>query len=186
LSPEAVALDHSFATNAPIPEKLAIVMGRETDGCTAEILAAADKRVYIPLYGFTESLNMSVAAAMLIQWVMLRCPESRGDIPTEEKQQIREKWLSTLAKSDSKRETYAKYANIDIEMLDDLRRSEKEAFITNKVKRKLDDQRAKATTKSAGVNAALAANDAMDTDSASTEAVGDLPESDAKRAKTNE
>ena len=30
------------------------------------MLAAADRRVFLPMYGFTESFNVSVAAAVLI------------------------------------------------------------------------------------------------------------------------
>ena len=44
----------------------AIVLGNEHRGCSAEMLAAADARVVIPMLGFVESLNVSVAAAVLL------------------------------------------------------------------------------------------------------------------------
>ncbi len=44
----------------------AIVLGNEHRGCSAEMLAAADVRVAIPMLGFVESLNVSVAAAVLL------------------------------------------------------------------------------------------------------------------------
>ena len=37
--------------NNIIPDKLAVVFGTEAVGCTAEILNASDKRVYLPLRG---------------------------------------------------------------------------------------------------------------------------------------
>jgi hypothetical protein len=39
---------------ADFPKRLAIVIGRESDGVSAEMLDAADKRVFIPMFGFTE------------------------------------------------------------------------------------------------------------------------------------
>lgn len=44
----------------------AIVLGNEHRGCSAEMLEAADARVAIPMLGFVESLNVSVAAAVLL------------------------------------------------------------------------------------------------------------------------
>ena len=44
----------------------AILMGQERDGLTADALAAADERVRIPMYGMVASLNVSVAAAVLL------------------------------------------------------------------------------------------------------------------------
>eukprot|EP00978_Attheya_sp_CCMP212_P006726 scaffold15599_cov54-Attheya_sp.AAC.4 len=49
-----------------IPPKLAIVFGTEAVGCTSEMLNAADKRVYLPLRGFADSLNLSVATALVV------------------------------------------------------------------------------------------------------------------------
>jgi len=49
-----------------VPEKLAIAFGTESVGCTEELLQAADVRVYLPLRGFADSLNLSVAAALVL------------------------------------------------------------------------------------------------------------------------
>ena len=49
-----------------VPEKLAIAFGTESVGCTEELLQAADLRVYLPLRGFADSLNLSVAAALVL------------------------------------------------------------------------------------------------------------------------
>ena len=52
---------------ACLPRRLAVVMGSEGDGVSAAFLAQADKRVYLPMRGFTESYNLSVASALVLQ-----------------------------------------------------------------------------------------------------------------------
>lgn len=47
-------------------EKVALVMGNEGAGIAAEILELADQRVMIPIYGQAESLNVSIAAGILM------------------------------------------------------------------------------------------------------------------------
>jgi tRNA G18 (ribose-2'-O)-methylase SpoU len=56
----------SSAGGLMVPEKLAIAFGTESVGCTEELLQAADARVYLPLRGFADSLNLSVAAALVL------------------------------------------------------------------------------------------------------------------------
>ena len=45
------------------------------DGVSEEMLEAADRRVYLPMYGFTDSFNLSVAMALLVQRLFYLCPE---------------------------------------------------------------------------------------------------------------
>lgn len=45
----------------------ALFFGTEKEGLSPKVLAEADGAVYIPMYGFTKSLNVSVAAAILLQ-----------------------------------------------------------------------------------------------------------------------
>lgn len=58
-----------------IPPKLAIVIGRESDGVSQEMLREADKRIFLPMYGFTESFNLSVATALVLSRLFDHCPE---------------------------------------------------------------------------------------------------------------
>ncbi|BEU87877.1 RNA methyltransferase [Selenomonas sp. TAMA-11512] len=44
---------------------LALVLGNEGAGVSAELTAAADEKIYIPIYGKAESLNVAAAAAIL-------------------------------------------------------------------------------------------------------------------------
>mmetsp|Transcript_19147 Transcript_19147/g.21331 ORF Transcript_19147/g.21331 Transcript_19147/m.21331 type:complete len:390 (-) Transcript_19147:39-1208(-) len=95
LSQESVRLD---SPDIVIPEKLAIVFGTEATGVSEMMLNAADKRVYLPLYGFSESLNLSVAAALVLQKLFQLCPEARGNLTDAEKQEIRSGWYEKLSK----------------------------------------------------------------------------------------
>lgn len=45
----------------------AIAVGNEHDGLSAELLAAADEIVTIPMRGMVQSLNVSVAAAVILE-----------------------------------------------------------------------------------------------------------------------
>ncbi len=141
LSPESVALDSAFPT--PLPRKLAVVFGRETDGCSEQILKEAERRIYIPLFGFSESLNLSVAAGMVMQHLFLLCPEARGDLSIEEKAMLRSDWYVKLTKGkEHKLAKYQRYLDNPPAPLEDLRRDDKEIFIKPKVKRKMEQIRA--------------------------------------------
>ncbi|HNT50602.1 MAG TPA: RNA methyltransferase, partial [Cyclobacteriaceae bacterium] len=59
-----------------IDKKLAIVMGNELHGTSAYALTHADEKVHIPMYGFTESLNISVSAALCLQAIIPRVRQS--------------------------------------------------------------------------------------------------------------
>ncbi len=82
---------------APLPEKLALVFGREVDGVSAEAIAAAERRLYLPLAGFTESFNLSVSAALLLQRLFDACPEMRGDLSEAQRAALRAVWYPKLA-----------------------------------------------------------------------------------------
>jgi len=58
-----------FLSDFDITQKAAFFFGTETDGLSDAVLAMADESVKIPMYGFTESLNISVSAAILLQYV---------------------------------------------------------------------------------------------------------------------
>ncbi|WP_445382452.1 TrmH family RNA methyltransferase [Robiginitalea sp. IMCC43444] len=58
--------------NIPLGRPLALFFGTEKEGLSQEILSCADMRLKIPMYGFSESLNISVAAAIIIQQLSSR------------------------------------------------------------------------------------------------------------------
>ena len=51
----------------PIEEPIALMFGTERRGLTESILANADYHLTIPMYGFTESFNLSVSVAIILQ-----------------------------------------------------------------------------------------------------------------------
>jgi tRNA (guanosine-2'-O-)-methyltransferase len=62
----AVSPEHN-ATMLPdynLTEPVALVFGTEKEGVTDEILNFADETLAVPMYGFTKSFNVSVAAAI--------------------------------------------------------------------------------------------------------------------------
>jgi tRNA G18 (ribose-2'-O)-methylase SpoU len=56
---ECLTVDDKFGARLEVPERVAIVFGSEAVGVSDAMLAAADKRVYLPLHGFADSLNLS-------------------------------------------------------------------------------------------------------------------------------
>jgi tRNA (guanosine-2'-O-)-methyltransferase len=48
-------------------ERLCLVVGNETDGISQALTSAANASVRVPMRGFVESLNLSVAAALLLR-----------------------------------------------------------------------------------------------------------------------
>ncbi len=53
-------------TQLPLDKKTALVLGNEGDGLSEAALEHADAFVKIPMYGFTESYNLSVSAAICV------------------------------------------------------------------------------------------------------------------------
>ena len=63
----ATALQNAETYNQlAIPEKVAIILGNEGAGIEEALLQAADQLVNIPIYGKAESLNVAIAAAILM------------------------------------------------------------------------------------------------------------------------
>ncbi len=55
-----------FDRDDPIPARTALCLGNEGSGVSEPVLAAADRRVALPMAGRAESLNVSVAGAVLM------------------------------------------------------------------------------------------------------------------------
>lgn len=66
----------------------ALVFGNERDGVSPELLARADERVVIPMAGFAQSFNISVAAALCLYHIRearTRQLGAHGDLSAEER-----------------------------------------------------------------------------------------------------
>ncbi|MFC6876668.1 TrmH family RNA methyltransferase [Flavobacterium myungsuense] len=79
--------------NFDISKPSALFFGTERDGLSEEILKRADGFLKIPMVGFTESLNISVSAAIIIQNLTNRLRNSTVDWHLSEKE-VLEKRLS--------------------------------------------------------------------------------------------
>lgn len=55
-----------------VHKKSALFFGTEKEGISESILAEADCSLTIPMYGFTESLNISVSAAIILQTLVTK------------------------------------------------------------------------------------------------------------------
>ena len=62
----------------PVDEKLAIVFGTEKEGLSETALEHADGFMRIPMYGFTESFNISVSAALSLYELTKRIREDES------------------------------------------------------------------------------------------------------------
>ncbi|WP_339634860.1 RNA methyltransferase [Bizionia echini] len=84
-----------------VTKKSCFFFGRETEGLSQDVLDAADGYLKIPMAGFTESLNISVSAAIILQHVTTKLKQT--DIPWEltenDKLDKRLDWIKKTIKS---------------------------------------------------------------------------------------
>jgi tRNA (guanosine-2'-O-)-methyltransferase len=94
-SPDCISLNE-----IPVQEKLAIVMGNELKGTSGYALNHADEKVRIPMVGFTESLNISVSAAICLNTLLTKVRDSKMNwsLSAEERSEIRLTWYRKAVK----------------------------------------------------------------------------------------
>jgi tRNA (guanosine-2'-O-)-methyltransferase len=100
-----------FVGDFDVTKKTAFVFGVEKEGVSDMMLEQADGHLKVPMYGFTESLNVSVAAAIVLQDVSTRVRNSdvAWEITAEEHEDIYLTWLQKSIKSiDSIMDRYKK------------------------------------------------------------------------------
>ncbi|OQX76833.1 MAG: rRNA methyltransferase [Bacteroidetes bacterium 4484_276] len=79
---------------------VALVFGTEMRGLTGNALTLADEFVKIPMYGFTESFNISVSAGISLFYLTEKLRNSAIDwqIPEDEKIEIKLNWARQVIK----------------------------------------------------------------------------------------
>jgi tRNA (guanosine-2'-O-)-methyltransferase len=96
---------HLDATSKPISDidfskPTALVLGNEKDGVSPEMVAAADHRVLLPMVGFVQSYNISVAGALSFYHIFMdrmRRLGKSGDVTPEQIRRLQaEYYLRTL------------------------------------------------------------------------------------------
>jgi len=86
-----------------VAQPFALVFGTEKEGISNEVNQLADEFVRIPMYGFTESYNISVSAALCLYELSQKIRQQKIDfqLKPDEQQAILYKWLcSSIEKSD--------------------------------------------------------------------------------------
>ncbi|MCD1118451.1 TrmH family RNA methyltransferase [Chryseobacterium turcicum] len=84
-----------------ITEPIALVFGTEMEGVSQEILDFADETLAIPMYGFTRSFNVSVAASICMYELKQKLIKSNIDYKLNEEKLLRMKirWAVNSIKS---------------------------------------------------------------------------------------
>jgi len=82
-------------------QKIALIFGAEVRGCSEETLKLADKRMKIPMYGFTESFNISVSVSLCLQHLTYKMRNSAVNwrMTQEQKNETLLQWLRNSIKS---------------------------------------------------------------------------------------
>jgi tRNA (guanosine-2'-O-)-methyltransferase len=94
-SPDGVSI-----YDVDVNDKIALVMGNELRGTSERALSHADLKVKIPMYGFTESMNISVSAAVCLNTLIPKVHQSNApwQLTVDEMADIRLRWLRKMMK----------------------------------------------------------------------------------------
>jgi tRNA (guanosine-2'-O-)-methyltransferase len=84
-----------------VKEKAAFFFGVEKDGLSETVMSRADEFLKIPMFGFTESFNISVAAALILYEtsIKLRKSDFNWGLQDKEKQELYKLWLEKTIRS---------------------------------------------------------------------------------------
>ena len=93
--------DSLYINELPVEDKTAFLFGTELTGLSEEAIQLCDKTVKIPMYGFTESFNISNSAAIILSAFVERLRKSATDWHLSEKEydEIYLEWLCKSVRS---------------------------------------------------------------------------------------
>lgn len=80
-----------------VARPIAVVFGNEHAGLTEAAIAACDGEVGVPMYGFTESFNLSVTVALAMSRVAARrraAIGALGDLDEPHRRELRARWFA--------------------------------------------------------------------------------------------
>ena len=85
----------------PIDSPIALVFGTEKNGISKEVVDMTDEFVKVPMYGFTESFNISVSAALALNVLRERLEKSVVDWRLKKGEQtlLKIKWCKKILRS---------------------------------------------------------------------------------------
>lgn len=81
--------------------KVALFFGTEQTGLSSEVIQHADEFLKIPMYGFTESFNISVSAGIILHDLSLKLRQSDIDwhLSEEEQEVLKTDWVKITLKT---------------------------------------------------------------------------------------
>lgn len=93
--------DSCYLDDFELDGKTALFFGTEKDGLSPEVIDNADGYLKVPMVGFTESLNISVSAAIILQSLTnkLKRSDLNWELTDEEKQEKQLDWTKKSIKS---------------------------------------------------------------------------------------
>ena len=82
-------------------EKTALLFGTELEGLSRDFTREADEMIKIPMFGFTESFNISVSAGIILHQLLQKVRNSNitWKLPPEEADEILLNWLKESVKN---------------------------------------------------------------------------------------
>jgi tRNA (guanosine-2'-O-)-methyltransferase len=91
-----------------LSKPIALVFGTERKGISEEVEKMADTFVKIPMYGFTESFNISVSVAIILNTLRQRLEQSSYNwkLTSEEQTALKIKWCRKILNSGDKLEKH--------------------------------------------------------------------------------
>jgi tRNA (guanosine-2'-O-)-methyltransferase len=91
--PDATVSIEDVAVDSP----LAVIFGNEHDGVSPAAIAACDASITVPMFGFTESYNLSVTVGLAMSRLAQRRRaylNAPGDLPDERRARLRARWFA--------------------------------------------------------------------------------------------
>jgi len=81
-----------------LTQPIALFFGAEKHGISEELLHGADELLHIPMHGFTESFNLSVSTALVLNALRTRLEESSIDwlLPAEAQTELKISWCERI------------------------------------------------------------------------------------------
>ena len=93
----------TLVTDYKMDQKTALVFGTEKEGIRETVMQNADAFVKIPMYGFTESFNISVSAALCLFNLIEKLHKSSIDwaLSETDKLEVKLRWAQSVVRNES-------------------------------------------------------------------------------------
>ena len=87
--------DHALVDFDLLPGPVALLFGNEPDGLSSYVLEQADEYMHIPMFGFVDSFNISVSAALVLYQLTnsLRASDLDWQLGIAERAELLRNWI---------------------------------------------------------------------------------------------